>query len=225
MASTLVRRGCAFRGTLHARTRVVCWRMCADGMGIVGNCAVGRGFVFRNIAATNIVHRCRVAHGHVDDRAVRIVASGTCVRFVMAHVSRDLDAHNAARCRTVHRGCAARWQRDHGCLDAGNWHRCGLRKRRRTCIKPRHASCRRWACVVGDSFALKLAAFGWTIAALAMTWAIVERRGRKQAERERINRDRESDAAQHERINRLRMATTAMKDALDSIDREQNDER
>jgi hypothetical protein len=78
---------------------------------------------------------------------------------------------------------------------------------------------------VGESFALKLAAFGWTIAALAMTWAIVERRGRKQAERTRDERQRESDAAHHARISRLREASMAMRDALDSLDQHSTDER
>jgi hypothetical protein len=78
---------------------------------------------------------------------------------------------------------------------------------------------------VGESFALKLAAFGWTIATIAVSWAIVERRGRKQAEQRHDDRQRESDAYRHERLNRLREATTAMKNALDSIDQNSNDER
>ena len=78
---------------------------------------------------------------------------------------------------------------------------------------------------MGDSFALKFAAFGWTIAALAVSWAIIERRGRKQAERRHDDRQRDSDAARHERLSRLREATMAMKRALDSMDLDQRDEQ
>ena len=78
----------------------------------------------------------------------------------------------------------------------------------------------RWACVVGDSLALKLAAFGWTIAALAMTWAIIERRGRHRAERARDERQRESDAERHERVRRLRDATEAMRRAVQDLTRD-----
>jgi Flp pilus assembly protein TadB len=77
---------------------------------------------------------------------------------------------------------------------------------------------------VGESFALKLAAFGWTIAALAMTWAIVERRGRKQAEQDRASRDRDSDAAHRERVAGLQEVRRAMRDALDVIDRHSTDD-
>jgi tRNA(Arg) A34 adenosine deaminase TadA len=71
---------------------------------------------------------------------------------------------------------------------------------------------------VGDASALKLAAVGWTIALLAMSWAIVERRGRVRAELEKDQRQRDSDAAHHARVARLREASTEMRKALDSID-------
>lgn len=71
-----------------------------------------------------------------------------------------------------------------------------------------------------DSLALKLAAFGWTIAALAVTWAIVERRGRKQAEHSRDERQRESDAERHERVRRLHEAADAMRAAVQDLTRD-----
>jgi len=74
--------------------------------------------------------------------------------------------------------------------------------------------------VVGDSLALKLAAFGWTIASLAITWAIIERRGRHRAERARDERQRESDAERHERMRRLRDATEAMRAAVQDLTRD-----
>ena len=73
---------------------------------------------------------------------------------------------------------------------------------------------------MGDSFALKLSAFGWTIAVLAVAWAIVERRGRKDAEHARDERQRESDAERHERMRRLRDATEAMRLAVQDLTRD-----
>lgn len=74
---------------------------------------------------------------------------------------------------------------------------------------------------MGDSSALKLAAFGWTIAALAIVWAIIERRGRKHAECVRDERQRESDAEHHERMQRLRDATEAMRVAVQELTRDE----
>lgn len=70
---------------------------------------------------------------------------------------------------------------------------------------------------MGDSLTLKIAALGWTIAALAITWAIVERRGRKQVEYARDERQRESDAERHERLRKLLDATEAIREAVKDL--------
>lgn len=73
---------------------------------------------------------------------------------------------------------------------------------------------------MGDAGALKLAAVGWTIAILAVSWASIERRGRKRAEQAINDHRRESDADRHLREHKLREAVTAMREAL----RDLNDE-
>lgn len=76
---------------------------------------------------------------------------------------------------------------------------------------------------MGDA-ALKLAAVGWTIAALLAAWIVVERRARKAAERAREERDRDSDTDRVERMRRQREALDVMRAVLESLDRETSDE-
>jgi hypothetical protein len=71
---------------------------------------------------------------------------------------------------------------------------------------------------VDDANSVRLAALGWAFAAVSLVWALVERGGRKRAERARRERERESDAERVTRIERHREAVIALRKAVDSLE-------
>lgn len=77
---------------------------------------------------------------------------------------------------------------------------------------------------MGDANTLRFGAAGWTLAILLGVWLVVERRARREAERAREARDRESDAERAERMLRQREAIDVMRAALATFDQATRDD-